>query len=105
MLSFCCCGVVLRAMLPVLVEGPAAERRDQEIGPDRRSVTWSAESPCQVSAGVGLREMAVSPRSCRAGRVCRVNRQAGAGPLHCLGAVVDLEFGEYVAYVVSDGFG
>jgi hypothetical protein len=29
----------------------------------------------------------------------------GAGPLHCLGAVVDLEFGEYVAYVVADGFG
>jgi hypothetical protein len=29
----------------------------------------------------------------------------GAGPLHCLGAVVDLEFGEYVAYVIADGFG
>ena len=29
----------------------------------------------------------------------------GAGPLHCLSAVVDLEFGEYVAYVVADGFG
>jgi hypothetical protein len=29
----------------------------------------------------------------------------GTGPLHCLGAVVDLEFGKYVAYVVADRFG
>jgi hypothetical protein len=32
-------------------------------------------------------------------------KAGGAGPLHCLGAVVDLEFSEYIAYVVAHGFG
>ena len=40
------------------------------------------------------------------GECCGSAAEAGrASPLHCLGTVVDLEFGEYVAYVVSDGFG
>jgi len=51
-------------------------------------------------------EMTVSPGGVVLDECAWSAAQAGgAGPLHCLGAVVDLEFGKYVAYVVADGFG
>src|SRR5262249_42212048 len=76
---------------------PSAERGDLGWG-------FQLQVGCVVCRGASS-ELTVSPGRAVLGERCGSTAKAGrAGPLHCLGAVVDLEFGEYVAYVVADGF-